>query len=145
MDFRPASDWQSPFRFLETYPSRINQADWSPDGASLVAKLEAMGSGQALTIRTSDGRPIRNLSVDLSHFQRLRWAPDGSITVQGRDLKGRQWVPSGWSEHRPGHAAHYERLARQYPTSIMDSDGKSLVFRRNSEKGPRMILRRIRR
>ena len=63
--------------------------------------------------------------------------------MQGRDLKGRQGIFR--VDANTGVATPL--IANDSPGNIQQAswtpDGKSLVFRRNSEKGPRMVLRDV--
>lgn len=81
-----------PPRQLETYAT-TRQPDWSADGQQLATISNDFARRRVrLTVRTGDGSQPRDLPVSLGFFQRPRWAPDGSITVQGQDLKGAQGI-----------------------------------------------------
>ena len=64
---------------------------WSPDGKRIVAILDQRRN-RVLAIRSLDGTEARDLDTGLGYFLRPHWAPDGSITVQGLDLKGHKGI-----------------------------------------------------
>jgi Tol biopolymer transport system component len=143
MDFQTGKRLSQPVFPFETYLSRVNQSDWSADGQLIVARLESLRRRAGLTIRKQDGARVRDLSVDLAYFQRPGWAPDGSITVQGFDAKGRQGLFRIDAES--GVASPI--VLSDPPASVgwagWTPDGKSVVFRRNGEKAVSVVVRDI--
>lgn len=130
---------------FESYLSTLSMPDWSPDGELIVAVAEQSRARVGLTIRRADGGHVRDLSVPLSYSQRPRWAPDGSITVQGADFQGRQGfyrVDSTSGEATPlllgEDASVFLGQASWLP------DGESIVFRRNMSDQNRVFVRNLR-
>ena len=76
---------------FENYLATVRVPDWSKDGA-LVAVAEQSRTRLSLTFRTPEGRRLRDVPLPMNYVQRLRWAPDGSITILGQDLKGRHGI-----------------------------------------------------
>ena len=143
VDFQTGQRRSAPVFPFETYLTRTNQADWSPDGTSIVARQEFSRAQTGLTIRTAEGRPVRDLAPDLAYFQRPRWAPDGSITVQGTDLKGRQGIFRVDAKSGVVSPVVLSDPPGSLGQASWTPDGKSLVFRRNGEKGARVVVRDI--
>ena len=83
-----ASGPNTPF---ENYLDSVRAPDWSKNG-TLVAVAEQSRTRVSLTFRTPEGKRLRDLPLPMGYAQRPRWAPDGSILVQGVDLKGRQGI-----------------------------------------------------
>lgn len=142
LDFDGGKLLSEPAFPFEMYLSRITQPDWSPDGRTMVAVAEQSRTRSGLTIRTPDGKHVRDLAVSLAYFARPRWAPDGSITVQGADFKGRQGfyrIDASSGNAAPlvlgDDASVFLGQASWLP------DGRSLVFRRNMADGTRVVVR----
>jgi Tol biopolymer transport system component len=143
IDFQTGKQLSAPTFPFETYLSRVNQADWSRDGKYLVAVQELSRMRSGLTIRTADGGRVRDLSTEMAYFQRPQWAPDGSITVQGVDLKGHQGIFRVESETGRISPIVLSEPGAGLGQASWTPDGKSLVFRRNGEKGVRVVVREI--
>ena len=143
VDFQSGKRLSQPVFPFETYLSRVNQADWSADGQLIVARLESLRRRAGLTIRTADGARVRDLSVDLAYFQRPRWAPDGSITVQGFDAKGRQGLFRIDAESGVASSIVLSDPPASVGWAAWTPDGKRLVFRRNGEKAVSVVVREI--
>jgi Tol biopolymer transport system component len=144
IDFDSGKFLSEPAFPFETYLSRITQPDWSRDGRLMVAVAEQSRTRSGLTIRTPDGKHVRDLAVALSYFGRPRWAPDGSITVQGSDFKGRQGfyrIDAASGDVAPlvlgDDASVFLGQASWLP------DGQSLVFRRSMADGVGVVVRNV--
>jgi Tol biopolymer transport system component len=85
---------------------------------------------------------VRDLSPDLSYFQQPRWAPDGSITVQGSDLKGRQGIFRVDSKTGTTSPIVLSDPPGSVGQAAWTPDGQSLVFRRDGQKA-RVVVRDI--
>ena len=133
-----------PTYVFETYVSTIRAPDWSHDGKR-IAVIARDGSNRrsTLSIRNSDGTHIRELPLAMGYAQRPRWAPDGSITLQGRDLKGRRGffrVDPASGDLRPVLLTDDKVNALQLSWL---PDGKSLVYRRSIADKSAVVLRDI--
>lgn len=129
---------------FESYLMSVNQPDWSADGQTIVALAEQSRGRFGLTIRTPDGRTLRELSVPLGYLGRPRWAPDGSITVQGRDFKGRRGFFR--VDQQTGEATPL--VVRDDGSTIIGQaswlpNGESLVFRELLADKNRVIHRNV--
>jgi Tol biopolymer transport system component len=128
---------------FENYLSILRQPDWSADGASIVAVAEQSRGRLGLLISTPEGKHVRELSPAMVYILRPRWAPDGSITAAGIDLKGRQGIyriDAQSGDVTPIVIGDADvRLAQ--PAWL--PDGKSIVFRRNEPSGVRVVLRDV--
>ena len=83
-----ASDPVTPF---ENYLASVRAPDWSRAGV-LVALAEQSRGLVSLTFRTPEGKRLRDVPLPMNYAQRPRWAPDGTITMFGVDLKGRSGI-----------------------------------------------------
>lgn len=128
---------------LESYASRISSPAWSDDGKLLVAVEELSRTRPGLTVATSEGKRLRQFALPMVYVQRLRWAPDGSLTAQGTDLKGQQ----GIFRIDPGSGQASLVIKGDPATGNLGQpawtpDGKFLVFiRRNGSKGVQFVVR----
>ena len=127
---------------FENYLSRVNQADWSADGKFLVAVEERSRGRSGLTIRTADGKRVRELPTDMAYVQRPHWAPDGSLTVQGVDMKGHQGIFRIDSQTGQIAPVVLSEAGVGIGQASWTPDGKSLVFRRNGE-GVKVVVRDV--
>ena len=118
---------------LDNYLSRVNQPDWSADGKLLVAVEERSRARLGLTIRTADGKRVRELLSDMAYVQRPRWAPDGTLTVQGVDMKGHQGIFRVDSQTGQIAPLVLSEPGASVGQASWTPDGKSLVFRRNGD------------
>jgi Tol biopolymer transport system component len=129
---------------FETYANRISSPDWSPDGRLLAVVEEVSRTRPGLTIATAEGKRLRQVGLSMAYAQRLRWATDGYVTVQGTDLKGRQ----GIFRINPD-SGEVSPLALSDPATgtlgqpAWTPDGKVLVFRRNGSKSVQFVAREI--
>lgn len=96
IDFDTGRQLVKPTAPLDSFVGMNQQADWSPDGKSLVyvsGRDLVAGSARVLSIRSMETGAVRELNVNLASYRWPRWAPDGrSLLVYGKDLKGRQGI-----------------------------------------------------
>ena len=101
VDFETGKVVTAPAEASDAYLLTNEGAEWSPDGSQLVFLSDRPNNVKALSIVSVGGTESRReWRPELDWFNRPRWAPDGSVTVQGVDLTGRQGihrieVPSG--------------------------------------------------
>ena len=80
----------------------------------------------------------------MAYVQRPRWAPDGSVTVQGRDLKGRQGffrIDSASGEVHPLMLIDDNEVTALQLSWL--PDGKSFVYRRATADKVAIVLREL--
>jgi Tol biopolymer transport system component len=101
VDFETGKVVTPPAEASDAYLLTNEGAEWSTDGSRLAFLSDRPNNVQALSIVSVGGtEPRREWRPGLDWFNRPRWAPDGSITVQGADLTGRPGIhridmPSG--------------------------------------------------
>ena len=92
VDFETGRLLAPPAEAAESYLLRNTGPDWSPDGR-LAFLSDRPRNVSAITVSSgASPEPILELRPAMDAFQRVRWAPDGSLTVQGTDLTGRRGV-----------------------------------------------------
>jgi Tol biopolymer transport system component len=132
LDLEHGTATSGPTTPFENYLSSLRSPDWSKDG-TLIAIAEESRTRLALTFRTADGKRLRDVSIPMGYAQRPRWAPDGTITVQGVDLQGRSGIhrfDPGTSEVTPLVLAD---PGMQVVAHTWLPGGLELMFQRNTE------------
>jgi Tol biopolymer transport system component len=132
---------------FENYLSRLRGPDWSKDG-TMLAISEETRTRMAMTFRTADGKRLRgDVPLAMHYAATPRWAPDGTIVLQGTDLKGRRGI------HRLNpDSGQVEPLVLRDPAAGWDviaptmlADGERLMFQRTDYANKRaLILRNLR-
>ncbi len=88
-DFQTGKTLAPPTAITDSYLFNNTQPEWSRDGKKLVFISEHPGRLRSLAVLSLDSGRITEVRPNLTGFARLRWLPDDTILVQGRDLKGR--------------------------------------------------------
>ena len=143
VDFTTGKLLSSPTDIAEHYQVRNSGPDWNADGRLLMVS-ERPGNVTGLSILPANLKgPIREVVPQMSLFHRPRWAPDGSITVQGTDLAGRSGVfrvDAGSGKTTPVLVCeHFGNCVQASWTP----DGQFLVYRRITPNEVAMVLRDI--
>jgi Tol biopolymer transport system component len=133
----------APVTPFENYLSTLRQPDWSHDGASIVAVAEQSRGRLGLLISTPEGTRVRELSPAMGYILRPRWAPDGSITATGIDLKGRRGIYRIDAQSGDVTPIVIGEADAPLGQPAWLPDGKSIVFRRNDPNGVRVVLRDV--
>ena len=79
---------------FENYLASLNEPAWGADGTMVALSPRSMSTGRVPTIwllSPTQQRP-RQLPLALSPAREPQQAPDGSLTIRGTDLKGRQGI-----------------------------------------------------
>ena len=92
-----------------------------------------------LAIRSLDGTEARDLDTGLGYVLRPHWAPDGSITVQGLDLKGHKGIFR--VDAHSGEATPI--VLGEVALSAWLPDGKTLVYQRIEGDKSHVVIRDI--
>ena len=121
---------------FENYLSPMRGPAWSPDGRRIVAILDQRRN-RVLAIRSLDGTEARDLDTGLGYVLRPHWAPDGSITVQGLDLKGHKGIfrVDAYS------GAATPIVLGEVALSAWLPDGKTLVYQRIEGGKSHVVIR----
>jgi Tol biopolymer transport system component len=141
VDFTTGKLLSSATEVAEHYQVRNSGPDWNADGRLLIVS-ERPGNVTGLSILPANLKgPIHEVVPQMSQFVRARWAPDGSITVQGTDLAGRSGVfrvDAGSGKTTP--VVVCEHLANCVQAS-WTPDGQFLVYRRITPNEVAVVLR----
>jgi Tol biopolymer transport system component len=130
VDFETGKVLVPPKQTLETYVD-IKSPNWSRDGKYMVYTSERPGNRNTLAVQSVETGQVRPLGVRMAYAYRPRWTPDGSIIVDGADLKGRQGIyriDAQTGEVFPivvGDPGVYSW------SSFLSPDGKLLFYRRD--------------
>jgi serine/threonine protein kinase/Tol biopolymer transport system component len=141
VDFTTGKLLSGPVDVAEHYQVRNAAPAWSADGR-LAIESERPGNVTALSVLPANLKgPIREIIPEMDLFQRPRWAPDGSITVQGTDLAGRNGffrVDAASGKTTPIVVCEQFGVCRQ---SSWTPDGQFLVYRRVTPNEIAVVLR----
>ena len=146
VDFAAGKMLSPPVEATEHYLMENNSADWNADGSRLTfvsgRPANVADIQKKLSILSVEGRELlRELRPALDDFQRPRWAPDGSITVQGTDGSGRQGIYRVDSQNgATSPIVQCERPGRCVQASWF-KDGSALVYLRTSPKNSAVMVR----
>ena len=128
---------------FENYLATVRAPDWSKDG-TLVAVAEQSRTRQSLTFRTREGKRLRDVPLPMAYALRPRWAPDGSITIAGSDLKGRQGIYRFDLDTAQITPIVVEGSDTDRMLAHSWLDGTRLLYQRNVSGGSRsLILRNV--
>ena len=141
VDFTTGTLLSSPTDVAEHYQVRNSGPDWNADGRLLIVS-ERPGNVTGLSILPANLKgPIREVIPQMDVFHRPRWAPDGSITVQGTDLAGRSGffrVDAGSGKTTPVLVCERFGACQQ---ASWTPDEHFLVYRRIAPDEVAMVLR----
>jgi Tol biopolymer transport system component len=131
VDFETGKTLVPPTAIAESDLYSHVQPDWSPDGKSLAFKTIDRRDQQTLSILSLDTGEIREIRPTLGIFNRLRWSPDGSFTVQsvgGTKRQGLYRVDPKTGEATPILVRPLEEGGASQASWM--PDGRRLVYRR---------------
>jgi Tol biopolymer transport system component len=157
VDFTTGHMVSPPVEVVEPYLFTNTGPDWSADGNQLVFASDRPKNVSAISVASAGGadpsrwlRPgavqlVRWIRPDMEMFERPRWAPDGSITVQGTNRAGR----GGFFRIDPRSGAAEPIVLAEPRTHVQQaswtSDGTRLVFRRyGADESWAIVARNIR-
>jgi Tol biopolymer transport system component len=128
----------------EGYVGKEGQPEWSRDGKALVYVSHRSPRKAALRILSADTNTvITDVYPKLANFARPRWAPDGSITVQGSDAKGRYAIYSVDVKTGDATALVPGESGDKPLQASWSNDGKTLAFRRVKEGATTVVIRDV--
>jgi Tol biopolymer transport system component len=148
VDFETGKVLETPRPALESYFFGNSRPDWSADGRQLVFASEQPRNARGLSILSLPSGAVRELSLQMHYALRPRWTPDGSLAVEGSDLKGRGGLHRVDLETgeispivlRSGGVGPVGNV-RQFSWS---PDGRWLVFNRRTDGGSAIVMKDLR-
>jgi Tol biopolymer transport system component len=127
---------------LETYLQGQRFPVWSPDGKQLAwsSPLKSGQPGVGATVLSLETGRATEIAAELAYGVLRAWAPDGGLTYQGSDLKGRHGLFR--VDPRDGRTTAIA-LANDgfFSLPSWSGDGRYIVYRNQVPKSPGMILR----
>ena len=126
----------TPSEAIESYMMTNEGPDWSKNGKQLLFRTNSPKGLSISVLDVETGKTIREFRPPMESFNRARWAPDGSITVQGSDLTGN----GGLFRIDAETGALSALVAGPAQQATWHPNGNQLVFRRQGPKGNVLVV-----
>jgi Tol biopolymer transport system component len=145
MDFHSGKMVSSPRQVVESLRVTNIQPQWSLDGTQLVYVSESRRNTRTLSTLRLQTNEVSQMSLHpmMNYFQFPQWAPDGSFTVQGRDLKGRQGIYRIDSNSGDVSPLVVSEPGVQTAQPTWSPDGRRLVYLRLDPTGGAIVVRNM--
>jgi Tol biopolymer transport system component len=139
-DFRTGKMIAAPKQIVESYVLDNRAPDWSRDGKYMVYVSEGPRRS-ALAIQAVETGVTRPLRLPLRSVARPRWAGEGSIIVQGTDIRGRQGIYRAEVQTEELSPVVISRPGEASRQPVVSSDGKLLFYARVASADVAIIRR----
>ena len=126
---------EGPVHPFENYLASLNEPAWGADGTMVALSPRSMSTGRVPTIwllSPTQQRP-RQLPLALSPAREPQQAPDGSLTIRGTDLKGRQGIFSVDLQSGAMNPIVLSEPGSSIFNPLWTRDGRFLIYYRQDE------------